>query len=61
MEIPRHWRLNQQRYRLMGTVCLNCENKIFPPRDICPRCGKDVKKAESEQSIKNILEVEVSV
>ncbi|MDK1029208.1 MAG: Zn-ribbon domain-containing OB-fold protein [Anaerolineae bacterium] len=39
MEIPRHWRLKQQRYRLVGEVCQHCESKIFPPRDICPECG----------------------
>jgi hypothetical protein len=43
MEIPRHWRLNQQRYGLVGEVCPHCDTKIFPPRDICPACGKDAK------------------
>ncbi len=45
MEIPRHWRLNQQRYGLVGEVCPHCDTKIFPPRDICPACGKDAKTA----------------
>ncbi len=45
MEIPRHWRLNQQRYGLVGEVCPHCDIKIFPPRDICPACGKDAKTA----------------
>ncbi len=39
MEVPRHWRLKQQRYRLVGEICPHCDEKIFPPRDICPRCG----------------------
>ncbi|MCX6036506.1 MAG: Zn-ribbon domain-containing OB-fold protein [Chloroflexi bacterium] len=43
MEIPRHWRLNQQRYGLVGEVCPHCEAKIFPPRDICPHCGGEAK------------------
>jgi uncharacterized OB-fold protein len=43
MEIPRHWRLKKQRYSLVGEVCPHCEAKIFPPRDICPECGKDAK------------------
>lgn len=43
MEIPRHWRLKEQRYRLIGEVCGNCETKIFPPRDICPNCHKPAK------------------
>src|SRR3990170_4062273 len=43
MEIARHWRLNQQRYRLVGEVCPHCEEKIFPPRDICPNCAADAK------------------
>ena len=43
MELSQHWRLKQQRYSLIGEVCPNCEQKIFPPRDICPDCGKDAK------------------
>lgn len=39
MEVPRHWRLKKQRYQLIGEVCPHCDEKIFPPRDICPRCG----------------------
>lgn len=43
MEIPRHWRLRQQRYALVGEVCPHCEEKIFPPRDVCPYCGNEAK------------------
>src|SRR5512136_5538 len=43
MEIPRHWRLKQQRYGLVGNICDACGTKIFPPRDICPNCGAEVK------------------
>ncbi|PIZ25702.1 MAG: transcriptional regulator [Chloroflexi bacterium CG_4_10_14_0_8_um_filter_57_5] len=43
MEIPRHWRLRQQRYGLVGEICPHCEAKIFPPRDICPSCGQEAK------------------
>jgi uncharacterized OB-fold protein len=43
MEIPRHWRLKQQRYGLVGEICPHCEAKIFPPRDICPHCGGEAK------------------
>jgi uncharacterized OB-fold protein len=43
MEIPRHWRLKGQRYGLVGKVCTNCDARIFPPRDICPNCGSEVK------------------
>jgi uncharacterized OB-fold protein len=39
MEIPRHWRLREQRYGLIGEVCPHCDAKIFPPRDICPQCN----------------------
>jgi uncharacterized OB-fold protein len=45
MEIPRHWRLKQQRYGLVGEVCPHCEAKIFPPRDVCPACGQEAKTA----------------
>lgn len=43
MEIPRHWRLQQQRYGLVGEVCPHCDGKIFPPRDVCPHCGSDAR------------------
>ena len=43
MEIPRHWRLKQQRYGLVGEVCPHCAAKIFPPRDVCPSCGGEAK------------------
>ncbi len=43
MEIPRHWRLKQQRYALVGEVCPHCDAKIFPPRDVCPYCGGEAK------------------
>ena len=45
MEIPRHWRLKQQRYALVGEVCPHCDAKIFPPRDVCPHCGGEAKTA----------------
>lgn len=43
MEISRHWRLRQQRYGMQGEVCPHCSVKIFPPRDVCPECGKEAK------------------
>jgi uncharacterized OB-fold protein len=43
MEIPRHWRLKQQRYSLIGEVCPHCDAKIFPPRDVCPECKGEAK------------------
>lgn len=45
--ITSHWRLKRQRYSLVGEVCRSeqCQdNKIFPPRDICPDCGEEAKE-----------------
>src|SRR5262245_16746845 len=39
IEIARHWRLKSQRYQLIGEVCPECGNKMFPPRDVCPECA----------------------
>lgn len=47
MEIARHWRLNKQRYALVGEVCPHCDMKIFPPRDVCPDCGGEAKELYS--------------
>ena len=43
MDIPRHWRLQKQRYGLTGEVCPHCDAKLFPPRDVCPECGQEAK------------------
>ncbi|MEA3460128.1 MAG: Zn-ribbon domain-containing OB-fold protein [Chloroflexota bacterium] len=42
MNIPRYWRLQNQRYNLIGEVCEKCGAKLFPPRDVCPECGNPV-------------------
>ena len=44
MEVPRYWRIRNQRYGLQGEVCPHCQAKIFPPRDVCPECGGEAKK-----------------
>ena len=44
MEVSRHWRIRKQRYALVGEECPHCSAKIFPPRDICPECGKEAKQ-----------------
>jgi uncharacterized OB-fold protein len=36
MEIPRHWRLKAQRYRLEGSSCPICGQLTFPLRMVCP-------------------------
>ena len=41
MEISRHWRLQQQRYGLLGEKCNHCGEKLFPPRDVCPEFTQD--------------------
>jgi uncharacterized OB-fold protein len=43
MEVPRNWRLKRQRYLLIGEICPHCDERIFPPRDICIGigCGKN--------------------
>lgn len=33
-----HWRLREQRYQLVGNVCLKCGAKHFPPRQVCSKC-----------------------
>jgi hypothetical protein len=43
MEIARHWRLRHQRYEMVGEVCPHCQARLFPPRDVCPECGKEAK------------------
>lgn len=43
MSVPGTWRLQRQRYRLVGEVCDKCGVHIFPPRDVCPDCEAPAK------------------
>jgi len=38
MDIPRYWRLKNQRYRLEGSRCNKCGALSFPPRSVCREC-----------------------
>ena len=40
MAIPRFWREIPSRYNLYGSKCGNCGALDFPPRTVCPRCGR---------------------
>jgi uncharacterized protein len=44
METSRHWRLQKQRYGLVGEICPNCGIKLFPPRDVCLECEAPAKE-----------------
>lgn len=44
MEVSRHWRLNEQRYSLVGETCDTCGVKLFPPRDVCLACEAPAKE-----------------
>jgi len=38
--VPRFWREIASRYNLIGTKCGNCGKVDFPPRAVCPDCGR---------------------
>ena len=38
MDVPRYWRLKNQRYRLQGKKCIDCGTMSFPPRIVCQKC-----------------------
>lgn len=50
MHIPRHWRLNSQRYALQGVTCPHCAANIFPPREYCPYCESRTDEAKPFES-----------
>ena len=62
MEIPRHWRLKAQRYRLLGSTCPTCGQLSFPPRPVCPHCpAKPVQIAGCELStLPTSIEIPIS-
>lgn len=39
MEIPRHWRMREQRLALTGTACTTCGKRFFAPRPVCDVCS----------------------
>ncbi len=41
MSVPNLWRNRQQRYNLVGEICPECSQYIFPPRDVCPHCTEE--------------------
>lgn len=47
MEIPRHWRLRAQRYRLEGSTCPSCGALMFPPRPVCTKCQGTTRSTRS--------------
>ncbi len=36
----KNWREIPQRYRLEAAKCKGCSHISFPPREVCPECGK---------------------
>jgi len=46
--IPIHWRRFDERYRLNGSHCTNCDTYYFPKRAICPKCRRKGKMEDSE-------------
>lgn len=34
------WRRIPERYRLLGSQCVSCKEKYFPPRKFCPSCRR---------------------
>ncbi len=40
VDLARHWRLNEQRYKMTGDVCKDCNYRMFPPREVCPKCAE---------------------
>lgn len=54
MSVPRYWRNEVPRYRLLGEECTACGNKYFPARPVCS-CGstefKDYKLVETGEVV----------
>jgi len=38
MSLAKHWRMQGQRYRLIGVQCEDCGAKLLPRRVVCPQC-----------------------
>ena len=44
MQVSTHWRLQEQRYNLVGETCEHCNSKLFPPRDVCLICEEPAQE-----------------
>lgn len=55
MSVPRYWREEVPRYRLLGKECMVCGARFFPARPVCTGCGstefKDYKLAETGEVV----------
>lgn len=41
LQLPRDWRLQAERYRLLGGRCRQCGRVNVPERPVCPGCGSE--------------------
>ncbi len=41
LQLPRDWRLQPARYRLLGGKCRHCGRVCVPERPVCPGCGTE--------------------
>jgi hypothetical protein len=60
VEIPRYWRLNKQRYSLVGSLCSDCGEKQFPPRINCLKSNGDGSGNYKDKNPLDNLQVEGS-
>ena len=49
MAIPILWRTKKERYSLQSEVCPECERAVFPPRRLCPYCGREAEAHKVER------------
>lgn len=50
MEIPRHWRMREQRLALTGSECTTCGKLFFAPRPVCDVCSARQNEATLDLS-----------
>ncbi len=55
MEISRYWRSQQARYGLVGSICSNCGEKMFPDRVVCPKCVEGLMVLATTRNIQLIM------
>jgi uncharacterized OB-fold protein len=54
MTVPRFWREIPQRYNLQASLCENCKEVHFPPRDVCPKCRRASIGRMARRNLKGI-------
>ena len=48
-----YWRLRDRYYRIIGSICENCQSEFFPPVYICSKCNSNDNSKIKDKEMPN--------